>query len=916
MNVPGNISRIDNSSIGKIDDAGVIVPNGRVEAHWNNLRASKWSGQDYPENPKKYLTNSDYFIDRFNLKFVEFGNWMNQQDRADFLFNTAVSFNDLSLALKIEVDEIGLQKNLAIAFGARGRSAASGHFEQLNSAIINLTKTKGKYSVLAHEYGHAFDNLIGLAIFGDVRFVSGDTTRKNVDQEILANGNYFEKWFELFFQALYYKSDGSKTAFYNRMVSLDSDYWENRLEIWARYFEMYVGYRQRELAINNRFLSRDFKTYLKLKAYPSLEEFNAALPFAEKILTTGLKLLLNKSKKITSHGVVKELLPKHQQELLKTKRPGRNAAYRELPNEESFKGNLGAVEVLNQSKITDYNGYVPSYKNLDSYDHLIDPAANKTTHFKKGGLDETIEAINKVTANNYKQVSALASHLKADTLDQTYFNIWHFIKTNIKYDFDLPGIEEIRSPARTWADRLFRADCEDMAIFAGSILKNLNIPFAYTIVGFNGLDFYQHIYVTAEANNKEIVIDGVMAKYGVHPDNITKRMDIQVLSGDTTHSVNGLGGTNSYDSYSKSLIINRDGLRKKLASADSAAQKEAINKEIRKATYMIMLNGTPEREVMMHLMHVVDDVTEQGIITWSEKADLEKIALYMEKVQGILEAEELSGFFKNVGKKIGGAVKDVGGFIKTNVKSAGKDIKKIGGKLKDAFMKYNPATILIRNSFLGLMNLNFLKYAAKIGYGYVTQAEAKARGYNMEKWAKAVDRRKDVEDVFKKFGGESKNLKKAVKNGAKRNGVTFSGLGEPISIGTLITAATAILSIVAGKLKGVDPNEIDPNHPNESPSDKKARENEEKGFLDKGLDAIKNLPPQVKDIAVDLFNQKTGGGINPGGGSYNKPAIPGRFTNGGGGNSVDTNSGYPRWIAPVVITGVVAGGIILLKRSN
>ena len=205
------------------------------------------------------MVDSDFFIDRFNLKFVEYGNWMNQQDRQNYLYNTSISFDDLARILGIEPDEIGLQKNLSMAFGARGQSKALAHFEQLNSAIINLTKNNGKKGVLAHEYGHAFDNLIGLAIFGDIRFVSGDTTRKYVDKDLLKNGNQFQKWFELFFQALYYKSDGSRTTFYKKMVAVDSEYWENRIEIWARYFEQYISYQQRELNEENKFLCRPLK---------------------------------------------------------------------------------------------------------------------------------------------------------------------------------------------------------------------------------------------------------------------------------------------------------------------------------------------------------------------------------------------------------------------------------------------------------------------------------------------------------------------------------------------------------------------------------------------------------------------------------------------------------------------------------
>lgn len=49
---------------------------------------------------------------------------------------------------------------LAIAFGARGKGKALAHYEPAR-VVINLTKLKGAGS-LAHEWGHAFDDFLGL----------------------------------------------------------------------------------------------------------------------------------------------------------------------------------------------------------------------------------------------------------------------------------------------------------------------------------------------------------------------------------------------------------------------------------------------------------------------------------------------------------------------------------------------------------------------------------------------------------------------------------------------------------------------------------------------------------------------------------------------------------------------------------
>lgn len=946
MEVPSNIALLGNYGVGKIADAGVSVANGRVDRHWQTVVPEKWTGETKLRKIEGYMLDSDFFIDRFNLKFVEFGNWMNQQDRQNYLYNTAISFDDLAKVFGISPDEIGLQKNLSMAFGARGQSKALAHFERLNSAIINLTKVNGRKGVLAHEYGHAFDNLIALAIFGDIRFVSGDTTRKNVDQNILKNGNQFEKWFELFFQALYYKDDGTKTSFYNKMVMADSEYWESRIEIWARFFEQYISYKQRDSQEQNQFLCRPFKYYLKSKVYIPLTEFKAALPFAEKIIKNGLKLLLNKSNKITSHGVNKDYLPEHQQAQLRPKNRVKAASFpghKKGDQMALFNGILGATEVLSQNGGTDYNGYVANYKVLDSYDHLINKATNKTFLYKKGGLDETIDAIKMVIAKYYKQVEKLSHHLKASTTEQTAFNTWHFIKTYIKYDFDLAGMEEIRTPARTWYDRAFRSDCEDMAIFAGSIFKNLGIDFSLTIVGFRGTDFYQHIYVTVKSNgnnrigatdqfgNKEIVIDGVMAKYGIHPDNIVRRMDINILGRTQSSAIGALGGTQLKDNYTLLILNSIESMKNELSLVKSNSEANAIHKELRKARYMVMLNGTPEREVMMHLMHVVDDVDEfTGNITFKKEANLVNIANYLEQANDILDTQvSLDGFFSKIGDAIKGAANNVGDFLEKNIKSAAKDIGKAADKIKDVVIRFNPATIIIRNAFLGLMNVNFLKLAAKIGYGYVSIPDARARGYNQAEFIKAYQRTKEVEKIFEKFGGKKSNLKAAVKKGAARNNVTFSGtsgngLGE-VDVEALLKIAGPIIAIVVDLFKGAK-------SPDKNESDEKTdkEKEQEKSILDKGKDLFSKYGGDFTDFVAQYTGGSNSGGSGSGGGNSSGGNSGGNNSNnnnnnnsgggndgsGDGGGNDDDESGTPAWVMPVVLTTLAAGGLFLYNRNK
>lgn len=104
------------------------------------------------------MTGQDY-LDAFEFKGGEFGNWMSEKDRQASLDMGYEALYDLAKVLKIETTDISLGNKLSIAFGARGSGSALAHYEPLRE-VINLTKMRGAGS-LAHEWAHALDDIIG-----------------------------------------------------------------------------------------------------------------------------------------------------------------------------------------------------------------------------------------------------------------------------------------------------------------------------------------------------------------------------------------------------------------------------------------------------------------------------------------------------------------------------------------------------------------------------------------------------------------------------------------------------------------------------------------------------------------------------------------------------------------------------------
>lgn len=218
----------------------------------------------------RHVTAEDY-LDTFGFYGGEFGNWMTELDRQASLDMGYDAFMDLSKALEIEPIGISINKNLSIAFGARGSGAAMAHYEPLRR-VINLTKTKGAGS-LAHEYGHAIDYIMSDVINSDLKPLSSTYLNKEINiafKEVkkaitYQNGKYTK----------YYEN----SVLFDKFHSKDSQgYWSSDIELFARAFACYVKDVLKQKGIRNDYLcghadsAVDIIDGVTIKAFPENEE--------------------------------------------------------------------------------------------------------------------------------------------------------------------------------------------------------------------------------------------------------------------------------------------------------------------------------------------------------------------------------------------------------------------------------------------------------------------------------------------------------------------------------------------------------------------------------------------------------------------------------------------------------------------
>jgi hypothetical protein len=287
----------------------------------------------------------EFIINTYKIKGLEFGNWANQVRRLDYCLATIIAFYDLQKILQFKNNNLGLNKSISMAYGARGGANALAHYEPLTRVInlsrdrridkiknlfgnkvyddykdtnqedwLNLTnkmrEQKSGYGSIAHEYGHALDYTLSELY----------TTKRSTG---LSGGGYSIVSYKnakfahnFFYNLVYQKKDyvneleqtfidcfepflftkGKPTGYYRRVYEYadkTSGYWSRLNEIWARIFETYIAYKLEKTGIKDNYLVRAGKGKYRielgknaLNVYPTFGEMAKHYKKIDKFITT------------------------------------------------------------------------------------------------------------------------------------------------------------------------------------------------------------------------------------------------------------------------------------------------------------------------------------------------------------------------------------------------------------------------------------------------------------------------------------------------------------------------------------------------------------------------------------------------------------------------------------------------------
>ena len=174
------------------------------------------------------------------------------------------------------------------------------------------------------------------------------------------------------------------------------------------------------------------------------------------------------------------------------------------------------------------------------YNHFFPPADNADKIIlKNGDVHDTVSLMGEIVRKTLAQTEVFAAHLKDNTNPskmEICRKLWVFCYNHIQYKLDQRGLEQLRQPARSWADRNTGIDCDCMSIFVSSILCNMGIEHKYRITKYGGKPNFQHVYIVVPDGSSEIIIDCVLSKFNYEKPYSEKKDFIM------KPTINGLGG--------------------------------------------------------------------------------------------------------------------------------------------------------------------------------------------------------------------------------------------------------------------------------------------------------------------------------------------------------------------------------------
>lgn len=140
-------------------------------------------------------------------------------------------------------------------------------------------------------------------------------------------------------------------------------------------------------------------------------------------------------------------------------------------------------------------------------------ALREKVRYRDGDTQDIIRVIMDMDAVADQYVNKEAAQCLIGEDDyETLYNVFHFVKQNVKYKADTRGREVVKSPAALFS--IGKGDCKSFSIAEAALLRALGfkgIRYRFTAYG-SGRDV-THVYVVCKLHGKDVILDAVHSKF-------------------------------------------------------------------------------------------------------------------------------------------------------------------------------------------------------------------------------------------------------------------------------------------------------------------------------------------------------------------------------------------------------------------
>lgn len=238
---------------------------------------------------------------------------------------------------------------------------------------------------------------------------------------------------------------------------------------------------------------------------------------------------------------------------------------------------------------------------------------------------DIISAITKAHKQYRPEYKKIALYFKGSNPKQTGKKIFDFLKDNVRYQIEPADKQTVKSPAAILAEG--EGDCKHYSSWAGGILDQLHIPFAYRFASYKMFDKTPgHVFVVINPGTKnEIWLDPVLSTYD-YKKPYTYATDRNMA----LYQVSGIGATSQQKQAIKQA-------KSELKSARKAAGRTA-GQVLKKGTSVVLkVAAAPVRNAFLLLVNINFANLGNKLAKAWEKAP-SKVKIFWEQAGGKIDA--------------------------------------------------------------------------------------------------------------------------------------------------------------------------------------------------------------------------------------------------------------------------------------